>query len=99
MWFDEAKPDYEEMVLVSVVREVRNASPKIIKVTGAEIVISIFEKSADKPTPPPVANDAGNVIRDKYIVCKYCGIKVPEGTEESCYQNPNKLTDLNPKSK
>lgn len=35
---------YEEMVLVSCVCEVRNASPKILAVTDTEIIIQLFDK-------------------------------------------------------
>ena len=35
---------YEEMVLVPVVKEIRNATPKIKKVTDTEIIITITIK-------------------------------------------------------
>ena len=33
--------DYEEMVLIPVVEEVRNAKPEIIEITDTEIVVSL----------------------------------------------------------
>lgn len=40
--YDQEEPDwYEEMILVSVVAEIRNASPQIIEVTDTEIVVSL----------------------------------------------------------
>ena len=33
--------DYEEMVLISIVAEIRNAEPEIIETTDTEIVVSL----------------------------------------------------------
>jgi len=33
--------DYEEMVLIPIVEEIRNAEPKIIETTDTEIVVSL----------------------------------------------------------
>lgn len=35
------KEDYEEMILVPIVEEVRNVEPKIVRVTDKEIIISL----------------------------------------------------------
>ncbi len=33
--------DYEEMVLIPIIEEIRNAEPEIIEITNTEIVISL----------------------------------------------------------
>lgn len=33
--------DYEEMVLIPIVKEIRNAEPEIIEITNTEIVVSL----------------------------------------------------------
>jgi hypothetical protein len=39
--FGAPKGTYDEMVLIPVVEEIRNASPEIIEVTETEIIISL----------------------------------------------------------
>jgi hypothetical protein len=41
--FGAPKGTYDEMVLIPVIEEIRNANPKIIEVTDTEIVVSLKE--------------------------------------------------------